>query len=45
MLVQSASDGSGLLWAEIDRLVLLSLVELSQILLLGLVDDGQDAGD
>lgn len=36
---QSSSDSSGLLWAEVEREVLLSLVEESQLVALGSVDD------
>lgn len=45
MLVEGTTDSTGLLVTKIGWLVLLSLVELSQVLLLGLVDDGQDASD
>lgn len=45
VLVEGTTDSTGLLVTKICWLVLLSLVELSQVLLLGLVDDGQNASD
>ena len=40
-----SSSGTGQLWAQIDGLERLAAVDSSQILLLGLVDDGGDSGD
>ena len=42
---QSPPDGTGLLWAEIERNVLLSLVEKTELVALLQVDDGQDTGN
>lgn len=42
---QSSADGAGLLEAKVDWLLLVVSVELAELLLLGLVDDGQDSGD
>lgn len=42
---KSSSDSSGLLSSKILRSVLLLLVELTELLTLSVVDDGQDAGN
>ena len=42
---QSPPDGTGLLWAEIERNVFLSLVEETELVALLKVDDGQDTGN
>lgn len=42
---QAAADGAGLLGAEVEREVLLVLVEEAQVVSLLGVDDGEDAGD
>lgn len=42
---QAATDGAGLLGAEVEREVLLVLVEEAQVVSLLGVDDGEDAGD
>ena len=44
-LVEPATDGAGLLSAEIDRGVLEISVVLAELSALGLVVDGEDAGD
>ena len=44
-LVEPATDGAGLLSAEIDRSVLEVSVVLAELSTLGLVVDGEDAGD
>lgn len=45
MFVESATQSSGLLGSQIQGLVLLTLVELPQVLFLCLVDYSQDSGD
>jgi hypothetical protein len=45
LLAQSSADGAGLLCAEVERQVLLVLVEDAQLRALVDVDDGQDASD
>lgn len=44
-LGQTATDGTGLLWAEVKWHVLLVLVEQAELRALVGVDDGQDLGD
>ena len=44
-LVEPATDGAGLLSAEIDRSVLEVSVVLAELSTLGLVVDSEDAGD
>ena len=41
MLVQPAAHRTGLLGPQVEGLIFLSLVELPEVLLLGLVNDGQ----
>merc|ERR1719357_1122386 len=43
--VDDLADSSGLLWAQVQRLVLLALVEFPQVLLLLLVHHDVHAGD
>jgi len=45
LLGQTATDGAGLLWAEVERDVLLVLVEEAELGALVGVDDGQNLGD
>jgi hypothetical protein len=45
LLGETATDGAGLLWAEVERQVLLLLVEEAELGALVGVDDGQDLGD
>ena len=45
MFGQCSSHGARLLRAQIFRLVATTLVELSEVLLLSLVNNGQDSGD
>lgn len=45
MLGELSPDGAGLLWAEVQRRVLLALVEDAELLALVEVDDGEDTGD
>lgn len=45
VLGQPAADGTGLLRAEVERRVLLVLVEQAELVSLLGVDDGEDAGD
>lgn len=42
---QCTTSGTGKLWAQINGLVGLSSVDTSQVLLLRLVDDGENAGN
>jgi hypothetical protein len=44
-LGELSADCTGLLWSEIDREVLLALVELAQVLALLRVHNSQDASD
>jgi len=44
-LAQPSSDGPGLLRSEVEREVLLLLVEQPELVALVGIDDGQDAGD
>jgi len=45
MRSQSFTDSTGLLWAEIQRLVLLTPVKFPQVFLLLLMDHNVDTGD
>jgi hypothetical protein len=45
VLGESATDGAGGLWSEVERSVLLALVEEAELSALVGVDDGQDLGD
>lgn len=45
MLGQPPPDSAGLLGAEVERHVLLALVEEAELLALSGIDDGQDTGD
>lgn len=45
VLGESSADGTGLLGSEVEREVLLVLVEQTQLSALVGVDDGQDTGD
>ena len=45
VLAQASSDGTGLLWSEVEGLVLLALVEQAQLRSLVGVDDCEDSGD
>lgn len=45
MLGEASADGAGLLGSQVERSVLLVLVEETELLALGLVDDGESAGD
>ena len=45
LLGHGAAQGAGLLRAEVEGQVLLFLVEETELVALGGVDDGQDAGD
>lgn len=45
MLAQPPPDGSGLLWAQVEREVLLLRVKDAELLSLVGVDDGEDARD
>merc|ERR1711884_113741 len=45
VLVQSLSEGSGLSWLQVDRSDGLASVELLELRLSGLVDDGKHLGD
>lgn len=45
LLRESSPDGTGLLWSEVERKVLLVLVEETQLSALVGVDDGQDLSD
>ena len=45
LLAQSPSDGTGLLDSEVERQVLLALVEETELVALVGVDDGQGTGD
>jgi len=42
---ETSADGAGLLWSEVERSVLLGLVEKAELLALGCVDDGESAGN
>lgn len=42
---KTSADGAGLLRSEVERRVLLGLVEKAELLALGCVDDGESAGD
>lgn len=42
---ETATDGTGLLWAKVEGHVLLVLVEQAHVVALLGVDDGQDTGD
>lgn len=42
---EASADGTCLLWSEVERSVLLVLVEETELLALGCVDDGESAGD
>jgi len=42
---ETSADGAGLLWSEVERSVLLGLVEKAELLALGCVDDGESASD
>jgi len=45
VFVQGTTNSAGLLVTQVSWLVLFTLVELSQVVLLSLVDDGQDTSD
>ncbi len=45
MFSKMSTHGSGLLWAQVNWLVLLILVEFAQILFLCLVNHGENTGD
>jgi hypothetical protein len=45
VLGQTAADSTSLLGAKVKRSVLLGLVEETELITLGLVDDGQDASN
>lgn len=45
LLGETAADGTGLLWAEVEWAVLLVLVEQAELSTLVGVDDGQDLGN
>lgn len=45
LLAQSATDGTGLLGSEVERKVLLLLVEQAELVSLVGVDDCEDAGN
>lgn len=45
LVAEAASDGTSLLGTEIEGEVLLVLVEETELLTLGSVDDGQNSGD
>lgn len=45
VLGESSADGTGVLWSEVEREVLLALVEETQLSALVGLDDGQDAGN
>lgn len=45
VLGQTSPNGTGLLWSEVERLVLLALVEQAQLRPLVGVDDCEDSGD
>ena len=42
---ETSADGASLLGSEVERRVLLSLVEKAELLALGCVDDSESAGD
>ena len=42
---EASADGTSLLWSEVEGSVLLVLVEETELLALGCVDDGESAGD
>lgn len=45
VLGQASSDGASLLWSEVEREVLLALVEQAELRSLVGVDDCEDSGD
>lgn len=45
VLGQTSPNGTGLLWSEVERLVLLALIEQAQLRSLVGVDDCEDSGD
>jgi hypothetical protein len=45
VLGQTSPNGAGLLWSEVERQVLLALVEQAELRSLVGVDDSEDSGD